>query len=689
MKVFQVAVLAIFGTASAGLTASPVSKVLQMLTDLEAKINKEGQEAKHVYEEFSDWCEERSRNVAYELKTGAAQIEDLEAAIDKATSDITAFTTKIEELGTSIASDEADLKSATGIRETEAADFAAQSKELRDVIGTLERGIVILEREMSKGGAAMLQLQNSGNVVQAISVMLQAASITSNDASTLTALVQSHVSDEDEELGLGAPAAKVYEGHSGGIIDTLQGLLDKANAQLESATKKEVNAKNNFNMLKQSLVDEMKYANKDMAEAKKNLAGAKNDKATAEGDLSVTSADLKSDQEDKKTLGLDCMTKAQDYEAETRSRAEELKALAAAKEAIQSKTAGADSAAYGFNQVSLLQVAEDNKLKLESASDLANFEAVKFVRELARKDQSPALTQLASRMASAVRFGSASGENPFRKVKGLIRDMIATLEKDGQADASHKAYCDKQTAETQAKKDEATDTIEKLSTKIDMAKTKSTKLREEVADLQQQLAQLASSQAEMNKVRSEEKRAYRANKEDLDQGLEGVKMALNILRDYYAKQGQAHTASSGAGGSIIGLLEVVESDFSKTLAEMTATEGAAESQYKQQTKENEITRTTKQQDVKYKTKTAAGLDKSVSELSSDKEGVTAELSAVEEYLGKLDKMCVAKPESYNERKSKRESEIEGLKQAMKILEGEAVLLQKTRRGYLRGVKVHA
>merc|ERR1719359_429329 len=119
---------------------------------------------------------------------------------------------------------------------------------------------------------------------------------------------------------LGAPAAKVYEGHSGGIIETLQGLLDKAEAQVEAADKKEMNAKNNFNMLKQSLVDEMKYANKDLAEAKKNLAGAKNDKATAEGDLSVTSADLKSDQEDKKTLGLDCMTKAQDYEAETRSR---------------------------------------------------------------------------------------------------------------------------------------------------------------------------------------------------------------------------------------------------------------------------------------------------------------------------------------------------------------------------------
>jgi len=172
----------------------------------------------------------------------------------------------------------------------------------------------------------------------------------------------------------------------------------------------------------------------------------------------------------------------------------------------------------------------------------------------------------------------------------------------------------------------------------------------------------------------------------MEDGLDGVKMALNILRDYYAKSGD-HQAASGAGSGIIGLLEVVESDFSKGLAEMTATENQAASQYEQQTNQNEITKATKDQDVKYKTKEAVGLDKSIAELSSDKEGVQAELSALTEYLEKLDKTCVAKPETYSERKGRREAEIAGLKQAMKILEGEAVLLQQT--SHLRGVRPHA
>jgi len=140
-----------------------------------------------------------------------------------------------------------------------------------------------------------------------------------------------------------------------------------------------MNAKSNFGLLKQSLEDEMRFGNKDMAEAKKNLAQAQGDKATAEGDLSVTSADLKSDQADKKTLGSDCMGKSQDYEAETRSRTEQLKALAAAKDAIQSQTGGADSVAYGLSQVSLFQISQDTNLKLHSGTDLANFEAQMWV----------------------------------------------------------------------------------------------------------------------------------------------------------------------------------------------------------------------------------------------------------------------------------------------------------------------
>merc|ERR1712138_52856 len=99
-------------------------------------------------------------------------------------------------------------------------------------------------------------------------------------------------------------------------------------------------------------------------------------------------------------------------------------------------------------------------------------------------------------MLSAIRLGQASGAaDPFAKVKALITDMLAKLEDDAASDASHKAYCDKETAEAIAKKDEKKALIDKLSTKIGSMSAKSAKLKEEVAGLQKELAELASSQA--------------------------------------------------------------------------------------------------------------------------------------------------------------------------------------------------
>merc|ERR1712113_314949 len=124
-------------------------------------------------------------------------------------------------------------------------------------------------------------------------------------------------------------------------------------------------------------------------------------------------------------------------------------------------------------------------------------------------------------------------------------------------------------------------------------------LKEEVAALQQALSELAASQLEMDKLRGEEGELYKKNKADMEAGLQGVKLALKILSDYYSTDA-AHDAAQGAGASIIGLLEVAESDLSKTLAETIATEEMAASTYTSETKENEIDKVTKEQDVKYK-----------------------------------------------------------------------------------------
>jgi len=452
--------------------------------------------------------------------------------------------------------------------------------------------------------------------------------------------------------------------------------------------------------LKQSLVDSIKAAQHEMDEAKQDMAEATETKAVAEGELEVTNKDLALAVEALDMIHADCMEKAADHSVTVQGRKDELAALGKAKKTLQQMTSGAVGQSY-----SLLQTMMTTRMR--TGADLANAEVVNLVKKLAREQHSAALAQLASRISTLIRYSSRSGDDPFVKVKGLINDMIAKLMKEAEAEASEKAYCDEEMSKTKAKKDELNADIEKLTAKIDKATAASVGLKEDVKELQKELAELVESQAEMDKIREETHAAFVQAKEDLEQGLEGVRMALQVLRDYYGAKEEAllqdngkftefmqqpaapekHEKSSGAGGGIISMLEVAESDFAKNLAEEEAEEEAAEEEYQKVTQENKVIKTTKEQDVKYKTKEFTALDKEVAELTGDRDGAQTELDAVLEYYEKIKDRCIAKPEPYEERKRRREAEISGLKEALSILEGQA-FLQQRQHSYLRSVRNH-
>merc|ERR1711997_571786 len=309
------------------------------------------------------------------------EIADLKATIAEETATTESLTTKVEELTASIATDEADLDAATKIRARESADFVAEEKELSEVIDSLQRAIGILEKELAKHGASMMQIKNAGSLAKTLQVLVDASSLTSADAKGIAALVQTQQSSDDSETG--APDPAVYKGQSGGIIDTLGDLLEKAESQLAELRNKETAALNAFQMLKQSLEDKIKYETKELDEAKTGIAASNEKKATAEGDLEVTTKNLDEDVLALSELHHECLSKAQDYEGETKSRGEELTAIATAKKTIQETTAGAADLSYGFSQVSFFQRSQSGGLQV-----------VRFFRELSQKKHFPALAQL-------------------------------------------------------------------------------------------------------------------------------------------------------------------------------------------------------------------------------------------------------------------------------------------------------
>merc|ERR1719217_711812 len=422
---------------------------------------------------------------------------------------------------------------------------------------------MVLERNMKEnGGAALMQVQMGAgmkNVLSVLKTVIDAAYMNAHDKQKLLALAQSNSNEDDAEMDaatssmkeamMGAPDPAAYKSHSTNIIDVLEDMREKAEAQLDEARKAEMNSKHNYELLKQSLTDEISVDNKDLSESKAGLAGATEIKATAEGDLAVTQKDLADAQKVLGSMHQDCMTKATDHEAAVQGRAEELKALAEAKKIIASTTGGAEAKTYSFMQLGSIHGAVSS---IQTRADLANFEVVNLLKRLAKEQHSVALSQLASKIATWMRFGASNGEDPFAKVKDLISTMIERLVKEGEEEASHKAYCDTEMGKTKKRRGELEHDVETLTAKIDKAKATSAKLKEEVAQPNKELADIATSQAEVEKLHAEAGDVFKETKADLEQGLEGVRMALKILKEYYAKEGETSLAqvkyepSSGA-----------------------------------------------------------------------------------------------------------------------------------------------
>jgi len=664
---FYTLMLGLFVPCSSA-AVNPVGKVLEMISKIQQDVVSEGEEEQTMYNEFSEMCSDRSRELHQEIKTAKGQVAEFEATIAKATAELTALEERIDDVSSETADAENELKKATDLRTKDSEDFKAEEKELMGTTSTLQRAIAITERGT---GASLAQVENMKTVTRVLQTMVEASAVESYDTAKLTALMQasSQSSEESDEDETGAPSAATYEGHSGGVVELLEDLLDKSQNQLDEAREAETKARHTYDLMKQSLSDRIKTLTTEMAEVKKDLAATKEELAMAEGSLETTKKDLAADVQDLEDLHRECMDKATSFEDSASSRNEELKALAEAKKVILESTGGAVKQSYDLAQTSFLQL---SSAPVESASKVLH-----ALRRLATGAHSAALVALSNHVSQAIRRSAVTGGDPFDKVKSLLDAMLTKLLDEAESEATKKAYCDKELAESQANKENKETDVEELTTKIDLMTASSKKLKEEVANLGKELATLYQTQGEMDKLRAEERGIYEKNKPVMEQGLEGIKTALRVLRDYYAIDDKSHHAKEGAGGGVIGMLEVVESDFTKNIAEMTSAEETAESEYEDVTKENEIDKAAKEQDAKHKTAQHVQLDKSISEMSADRIGAQEELDAVKEYFGSIQKECIAKPDPYDERKKRREEEIAGLKEAMGTLQGEAALLQRS------------
>mmetsp|Transcript_52470 Transcript_52470/g.119952 ORF Transcript_52470/g.119952 Transcript_52470/m.119952 type:complete len:657 (-) Transcript_52470:15-1985(-) len=643
------AALLLGATPSSAVT--PIQKVIQLLDGMIAK----GKEEKHVEEvgfaKFQQWCDSVRAEKTKSIKEGAAQILQLRADIDKASTDATALAGEVAELEGAVAKAEKELSTATTLRKTEKADYDAQHEDFSESISALERAVQVLK-------------SREADVPQALTQLRAAPWLPAEAKSALASFLETGASAED---GQAPPEANAYEFQSGGVVAVLEKLRHKFQDQLLDTEKAELNAKANFEALKQGLEDNIEYDTKAAGEKTARRAGRLEDAAKAKGDLEVTKKTKADDEKILADTNTECDAKAKEYEQNQVLRKEELVAIAKAHEILSSDEVLGNAEKYlpklvqkapaSFAQMRS-QVGEDGDSRARAAA---------YLQMRAKKLGSQYLLTMAAHVT----------EDPFGKVKKMIKDLIVKLMEEANAEADHNAFCstelatNKQTRENKAAKaEDLAATADKLTADIAL-------LAEEITKLADDIASIMAEQAEATKLRGDEKAINAQTVADAKDGQEAVERAIKILREFYTKaEGsfvqEPYKGMQDSKGGVIGMLEVCLSDFARLETETSLAEEEAQVSYEKFMAESTQSKEVKEVEKEHKEGNKADAESSLRNTKKELTLTQDELDKALEYYSKLKADCLDTGLSYEERVKAREEEIQSLQEALRILQGEDI-----------------
>jgi len=679
---------------------SPVAKIIQMLGAMKAKVASDIDTETKEMEEFMQFCDDESTTKVHALKNAERLLADLGATIANSGAIITEADDEIATMGTEISAKEKELADSTKIREVEHADFKSTEKDLAKSVDELTRAITAVK----SGKASLLQSKKSRKsqkqyreLSDAVSTLIQSALLTGHQKRGLKAFIQSSSGDKDDaSLSLNA-FMKQRQGASSaskteGILDVLGETKDKAEQELSSCRKAEMEASHEFQLLKQSLENEISTKKEKLATASSNKATAEQASGEAAAKQTETEKSKAADEAYLNSLKADCQGKAVEWEDRLKSAKGEIEAIEKATQILEDGVKAAlvqvstkvrrTSAAM---RVKLHTVSasfstaddddnqsDDDEDEAENKEERLRAKLLKRLRSLASGHRSFALNQLVSRAKA----------DPMAKIRGLIEEMIAKLTAEMAAEASKKAFCDEEMGKSKKAQADKTGKKDKYQARLDQAEATKVKLLAQISEAEAEMAEADNAQAEATKIRNAEHTEFLKAQSDYSSSENACAQAVEVLKQYYTGaafiQVRATTRRSSsrlgvrgpdAGNAIIEFLEYAQQDFAKLLADVNMSEEQSQQAFEKMSTENKVAKATLQAEAKGAQSEVARLTDNIEDYKDDLSSTTKELEAVTMYLEKLKPECEAAPMSAADKIAARKQEIEGLKEALSILEG--------------------
>jgi len=710
---------------------NPIKRVINLLNDMKAQLEKEAAKESEMYDEMVCWCETNEKEKVKAIADAEAKDKDLSAEIESRAARFGSVSTEIEAMKKQIAEDTEALKQATAIREKEAAAFRGNEKDTVQAITNLKNAVAVLKKHQGGdsntiSGTGFIQMDASlmsslRSVLRDVSFryeMMMADRSTPEHESALLQIKSGLEKDLMSTLGGTSSSLPVefaqrilertasqssgpgflqasdkqplYESRSsasGAIFGILTQMLEEFEKNLSTSQKDEIKAKEDYEALAAAKADSIDTGKAKLDAMEAEDAGNAKALSDAKEDLELTRKQRSADVEFLRNLRVTCQNLDREWEARSKTRSQEILAVAEALEIITSD----DNREMLYKSTSFLQVTEGTEMQmrrnrastsLRTAAQGPSFDADDLL-DAWHNRKSPSLVsgpraQL-STLAVTVQLDS------FTKVKAAMDKMVADLKKEQQEEAELKAFCTKEFNQNEKETYDNTEQKEDLEAKMDELAALIKKLGEEIADAQSQIAETQLGVKKASQTREEQNAEFQTTVSDQRATQTILTKALDRLKAFYKKaegggaafvqQGQTppvqfNKLKKNAGASpVIGMIEQIIEDSKATESGAISTEREAQANYETFVKDSNNLVKELTDSVTEKTKSIASSKTEAEDAKSDHIATLEELELLSQHKAELHGQCDFVLSNFDIRQKARLQEIEAIGEAKAILSG--------------------
>jgi chromosome segregation ATPase len=641
----------------------PVAKVIRLLKDMQATLQKEGEQDQEIYEKLACWCEGNDKEKTAAIAIAEKAIEELTTTIEELTAKSERLSGEIATLKDDIAKAQDALNKATAIRTEELASFNTEEKDMMQSIQAMKNAIMVLSKHHEMPAEALV------SVASVLRHHMHKMHVSQKQSDAVTAFLQQPAAFLEQPV-----AAQSYAPQSGQIFGILKQMKETFESNLSTSQKEELAAQDAYEQLKSAKLAEIAAAKKQVDTKTVELAETDEKCATAKEDLESTKDALSADEKFLMDLKEKCKQTDEEMAERTKTRNEEIAAVSEAISILNDDDAhDMFSKTLGFTQVNAVL----NKSKRSRR------EAVAILKDVAKKSGSAEIAMLAA----------TAQLDAFTKVIAAIDEMVVGIEKQKADEIKHRDFCIADLAQNEKATAVGTDEKGDIEAKIADLKSTIDTLKTDIGTKKAEVAEMEVQAKRAGEDREAENAEFQATVADQRATQEILNKALARLQAFYEKKEEAflqskhkalqtpgaaapppppgfkeYSTSSGAGG-VLAMLKGIINDAKNMEREAIMAESDAQNAY-----ESFLKNTNESIKAAHKALVMMGEDQAKGESDlvqseSDLKSTLTELEGLAKYAAQLHQSCDFVMENFEIRQTAMDQEVEALRQAKSVLSG--------------------